>query len=189
MKVKLLLIFTGIFSSFVVMADGYFYCKKSSVYIYLGDTLEKVNQLCDPPINKDIIAPRNEATQKRVDQWVYNFQPNSGFREDLGEASRVMFKKEALVVNFKGDIVSQIFVDGKTVNQTNFCRPDKPLYVGDTQQTVVQFCANPSAKRKAFEQDISYSKQQIIYTYRTNNFSPPTKLIFEDGKLMSIRTN
>ena len=170
----------------VSIGSNYFFCSKANTYVYLGDTIEKVDQACGPPSSSDIKNSTQTVKSQQIEQWIYNFQPNSGFRAPLGEMSDVVFKKNALVINFDGEYISQIFVEGKQVYSTHFCRPDLALYTGDTRQTVIQFCSSPSVTRNIVQDQSSHSARQIVYTYKVDNYTPPTQLTFENGKLISI---
>lgn len=183
---KLSLILTAGLVPPLAFGIDYFYCNKTSVYVHVGDSISQVNSICDKPTRIEKKLSQRVVTHKPVEQWVYNFQPNSGFREDLGEVTQVKFQKDALVVNFDRENISQIFVKEKPVYQTNFCRPDLFFTIGDTKQTVIQFCAKPSVMHNVMEEDIIDTREQVIYIYQTDPYTPTTNLVFENNKLVNI---
>ena len=176
----------GLFASLSTFGADYFYCSKTSSYVHVGDSIDLIDSVCDKPSRIEKIPSQQKITSTPVEQWIYNFQPNSGFRKDLGEATEVNFQKNALLVNFDGEYISQIFINWKKVYQTNFCRPDLSFGIGDTRQTVIQYCAKPSIMRNAMEENVINTHEQIIYTYQTDPYSPTTLLTFENNKLISI---
>lgn len=158
--------------------QSYFYC--NNAYIYPGDSLDKVLQTCGNPAKKETKTASSVKLIK-AEQWIYNFQPNSGLN-----FSSMATKQNALIINFVAGKAYQIFVENQPVVKTNYCRPDVSFQIGDSTTYVYQLCMWPNIRQEILLKKPGPPTPQTIFTYQTDPNAAPTKLYFENGTLKEI---
>ena len=162
-----------------LFAKDYFYCNKTITYIYPGDTLEHVKQSCGEPTGStEEDAPLKT---KVIDQWIYDYQPNSAFYTD-----KLKSKESGLVLDFVEDKLVKITVEGQTVDKSFYCRTDVAIQLGDHKTKAYQICPHPSKMHTITQTIPQKAKKQQVLTYQPNEYSEPTKLYFQDSKLVKI---
>jgi hypothetical protein len=158
-----------------------YFCPSSNQYINLGASIAEARAKCGPP-HTATTSPYTLKKTRLVDQWVYNYQPNTILR-----FGTIHTRKGALVVNFINNKVIEILVNGHSVASTNFCSNNLPVKVGDNNLTIRQLCDQPTIIQKT-KQTISQQKtQKVVWTYQANDYIPANTLTFISGKLVSIQ--
>lgn len=181
-----IILFTIIFFAIsAAQAAEYYHCDKSNTYIYLGDTLAHVQQMCGQPIsqsNKKIHLSKI----MEVERWIYYNKPSNPY------ASYELhpYQEGDLVFDIEQNTqkVVQIKVHGKSVNQTTECLVNKPLKIGDPAILVTHTCWTPNdIKKLTIKIPAKYTTTQTILTYQQTSYMPTTKLIFQNNKLVEIK--
>ena len=180
MKQQLIITFLLSIVCVLANADTQFFCQESNQYVNLGDSIATVKAECGAPSASSIEPYRMEKTRK-VNQWIYNYQPNSVIR-----FGKINAKKGSLTINFINNKIVQIFVHGKAVSSTHFCSENMAIHLGDTNLTVYQLCNNPTIRQQKKEILSSTKVEKVTWRYQTNEYIKPTTMIFIDGKLTSI---
>ena len=163
-------------------AAEYYFCDKTNNYIHLGDNITKVKQACGVPIASTTKAIQPAKTMQ-VTRWTYNRIPQESF-----EDYELHPEKDVLVFDFnQQDNVVQIQIGGKLVKQIPSTLLGKSIKIGDPRYMVAQAFLAPNNIK---ELTIKIPQKQIItqttLTYKQTPYLPPTKLIFQNGKLISI---
>ena len=175
--------FVGFFliGSVSIYAADYLYCPKTLSYAHLGDSAEKVQEICGTPITSSKAAP--EQKQVTVLRWSYNFQPNSGAKE-----TGFLRQDSVLVVDFSisDRKITAIKVKNQPVQKTYFCNTTIPFKIGDTARLVQSLCHRASKEEFINKKSIDNRVKQVIFTYQPESYGSKAKLYFQNNKLVKI---
>jgi hypothetical protein len=179
------ILFTIIFFAFsAAQAAEYYFCDQSNTYIYLGDTLSHVQQVCGQPVSTNTKKIHPSKTMQ-VERWIYYAKPSNPY------TSYKLHPQQAGALIFDIDQeqkVVQIKVNGKQVNQTTEGLTNKPLKIGDPAFLVTQTCWMPNdIKRITIKIPAKYTITQTTLTYQQTPHRPAAQLIFHDDKLVEIK--
>lgn len=169
----------GAIACTTVFADNYFYCNNN--YIYLGETLERAQQVCGKPlsIKKSEVTPE---VASKVTRFIYHHNPGT-----LAALQPYQKAPYGLIVDVTDEKIVSIRVLGEDVRETDYCRVDKLLKVGDSVRMLYQLCYLPDEKHENFVRRVKQKPvKQTIITYQDNQYLPPVKLKFYDDKLVSV---
>ena len=148
-------------------------CPNNFNQISEGDSIEQVKALCGKPNQEET----KEVKQKGPEEWSY-FVPKSFASSSANSTSAQTTMKIAVVFDETGKAVN-ISVNGIGVGSTNLC--GSSIESGDLQEAVKSACGKPTFINT---QENSGGAPQITKrTEWTYNTTPPSKLIFENGKL------
>jgi hypothetical protein len=170
------------------------YCPEHSAYINVGMTIEQVVSACGQPLNQQ---DSNEPLTRRVEvlQLIYD---NIGIKSPLsvtGFPSAVSGSElksgweggAQLEVNVIDNKVKEIKINGSGAGNAASVCPDGNFKIDDNVSTVYYACGSPSIVNNTFiKQVIPTTEKPRIWTYQTNQFTPPFSLTFVNGKLQSI---
>lgn len=171
------LIFCLTFSTLSAPAFAMF-CPNGFNQINIGDTIEQVQQQCGQPDFK-----KTEKAEANVPQeWNYYVTPQMNqymqTRTRIGPQASVKMS-----IAFKDGKAVNITVNGMSLAATTIC-DRKNIAVGDTMQTIKSACGDPVYVNKTDQKSNQEQKPDEITTYKYNS-TPPTILIFQNGKLQS----
>jgi hypothetical protein len=184
MRKILILVVALLIPQLLVAADNYFYCTPNNQpggYIYPADTMDRVMQVCGKPDETTEEKTTAKKTEK-VTRCIYNYVPYTA--DKVNSISKI--NVQGLVVDFVNRKVSQILVEGTSVDSSDYCRMGKkqPIKIGDTAPKVLAACGS-SMRCKKFDRVIpDANAKQIIWTYQ--QIGTPIKLYFKDGKVEKI---
>ena len=168
-----------IFSIPCFAADSY-YCPHSSSYVHPGDSYEHVIETCGKPISTTTDEVQPTATRKVI-QWIYDYDHTKTIDSGVNHPD-----KNVLVIEISNDKVISIVLKGKDVTETNYCRYDIPLTLGESSYQAEFLCGFASSKR-TFTALVSKTPiQQNVLSYQINSLYPKAKLYFQQGKLIKI---
>ncbi|MGD9108356.1 MAG: DUF2845 domain-containing protein [Gammaproteobacteria bacterium] len=163
-------------------AANYYFCDKTNNYIYLGDSIARVKQMCGDPITS-ITKVSQAANIIKVTRWTYNVTPSKPYTE-----YKLNPDKGILTFDFdKNHRLVQILLKGKQLQQTTACLYQQPIKIGDSSFMVVNRCWMPnSIQHLTIKLLQNRSNIQTILTYQSSSYMPTTTLIFQNNKLTSI---
>ncbi|MGD9152523.1 MAG: DUF2845 domain-containing protein [Gammaproteobacteria bacterium] len=163
-------------------AANYYFCDKTNNYIYLGDSITHVKQMCGEPITSATKISQATNTIK-VTRWTYNATPKNPYTE-----YQLSPDKGILTFDFdKNDKLVQILLKNKSLQQTTACLYNQPIKIGDSSFMVVNRCWMPnSIQYLTIKLPQNRSNIQTTLTYQSNTYMPTTTLIFQNNKLTSI---
>jgi hypothetical protein len=182
---KIILFTITLFIFSATQAAEYYFCDRSNTYIYLGDTLAHVQQICGQPISTDTKKIHPSKTM-RIERWIYYYKPSNPYTSyELHP-----YQDGALIFDIEENTqkVVQIKVHGKSVNQTTECLIKKPLKIGDQASWVAHLCWMPNdIKRLTSKIPAKNIITQTTLTYQQTPHQPTAQLIFHDDKLVEIK--
>ena len=148
-----------------------FFCPTNFTQIDYGSTIEAVTAACGKPDKKETTdkdAPVPQEWSYAIPQTVSSnyMAPTQGTLK-----TQMMFDSSGKAVN--------ISVNGIGVGSTVIC--GKTIALGDTSDSIKAACGDPSFVNKGVP--ASGQAKSVKITTFIYNSNPPTKLIFEDGKL------
>ena len=163
-------------------AASYYFCDKTNNYIYLGDTITHVKQMCGNPLTS-ITKAFQAANTIKVTRWTYNVTPKKPYTE-----YQLHPDKGILTFDFdQNDKLVQILLKGKQLQQTTACIFNQPILIGDSSVMVANRCWMPNSITKL---TIKIPQNRTIIqktlTYQSDPHTPKTTLIFKNNKLTSI---
>lgn len=165
----------------VCFAQSSFFCEKTNTTIRLGTNINTVIQACGIP-TKTETEKTTKVISRKVVQWVYDYQPHS-----LSFVNNPRMTRSALIIDFINLKVVGIRVKGKAVTSTDFCGFNYPkIKIGSTNLTVRQTCTAPTLVQTVNQPLEEVPVTKATLTYQFNEFLPPEKLIFENGRLTEI---
>jgi len=159
-----------------ILSANFFYCPQTNQYIYFGDTIAQVKQICGEPISEES-KKITLMEEREVVQYIYHFQPNTKIR---------IYKKESLVIDFVDEKIVNIQVEGVPVSETNYCSTARLIKIGDLRRWAFYVCRDPSVIQTVTQSVPKERVTQTILTYRESAYLPLVKLYFYDDKLVEI---
>lgn len=151
-------------------------------YIYLRDTMAEVEQQCGKPL-KVKHDTRYPTETLKMEQWVYNYRPNSPFSH-----AKLITRDHTLVINFLDNKADAIWVEGVPTNSTHYCNADVALKLGDTRDVTYQLCFWPDIKQPVSRTVRETPVVQTILSYKPTPYSELLELVFEKTRLVDIRS-
>jgi hypothetical protein len=173
-----------------VFAADYFFCSGTNNYIYLGASIESVKKNCGEPLSirtREVIPEQS----MEVDEYIYHYQLRAiGLIQEtitsqtLGPGYRRV--PYGLILEGVDGKIIRIRVDGEEVKETNYCRSNLSLSIGDSVRRAYEICGRPSLKQTKEKKVRQAPVQETTMTYRDSDYLPSMKMIFKDGILVSI---
>ena len=153
------------------------FCPTNFKQIEIGNTMNEVLEQCGKPDKQEEVKKANENVPQ---EWTYyapqNYTTTGPTIQPQGSIkNQIAFDSEGRVVN--------ITTNGYGIGVVPMCGIN--IQVGDTRDKIKAACGSPVfASRQETPTDGSAPPPDLIITTFTYNTSPPTKLIFQNGKLI-----
>jgi hypothetical protein len=151
-----------------------FFCPTNFNQIDFGNSTEQVQNQCGKPDKEE----KKEQEPPVPQEWSY-YIPQTVAMNSTQEAQGTL---KTTVTFDKDDKAINISVNGLGVGETQIC--GQAIQLGNSKQAVETACGKPSfiSKQPPVDGQPAATKKIVIYTYQS---TPPQKLTFEDGILVS----
>lgn len=153
-----------------------FFCPSNFAQIQFGQTEAEVLEQCGKPDIQETKDVKKEGPQ----EWSYFVTQTVATSTNVPTTGTL---KTQVVFDNTGKVIN-ISVNGIGVGASNICGA-KSIQLGDSRESIKSACGSPSFINSQQINDAgqALNEPDKMTTYIFNNTTPPTKLIFINGKL------